>query len=415
MTYRESIVQTVDEHSKTLLGISHDIHAHPETNYEERFASARLCDELESAGYRIERGIADIPTAFRATTGRGSLNVGICAEYDALEGVGHACGHNVIAAAAVGAAIALRDICEDLDLTVTVLGTPAEEGGGGKIFMLQRGAFDGLNAAMMVHPGAIERDAMATLAVSLLDVTFHGTAAHAAAAPHRGVSASAAVALAQQGIAMLREHMWDSDRVHGIVTHGGDAPNVVPHFTTARWFVRSESVERLSQLEPRVVEVLKGAATMTGCRLTVERQGPDYSDVRTDPAMAQLWRDNAATLGRNSLPAQPGDGKASTDMGNVSYAMPVIHPLLALDSDGANIHEAAFQRHAGEPTADAAVLDGAKLMAMTIADMATDEVLRKRLLERSYSVSAEGKPAYLAYDWNQTIEFDPSAQSVAKK
>jgi amidohydrolase len=398
--------QSVEQHAGALLALSHRIHQTPETCFNEVQSSELVASALEEHGFSVTRGVADLPTAFVATHGTGSLNIGICAEYDALGGVGHACGHNIIGSAAVGAALALAPLAQQLDITITVLGTPAEEGGGGKIYMLQRGAFDGLHAAMMVHPAPIERDAMATMANSRIFIDYTGKAAHAAAAPDRGLNAGSALSLAQAGIGMLREHLRSTDRVHGIVLHGGDAMNVIPERTRGEWCTRATTVEREAEVFERTVNVFKGAALMTGCSVSITRNGPLYAEVRTDDEMANLWRENAAALGRTSLPQQPGDGYASTDMGNVSYAIPSIHPLIAMESNGANIHEAEFERFAAAETGDKAVLDGAIAMAWTAIDIATNESLRSRLSSKTFRVAeADRSAAYLGFDFQNEIRF----------
>lgn len=398
----------VSRHADALLTLSHSVHGFAETNFQEIQSSAVVSDALSNHGFKVT-SIDDYPTAFVATYGSGSLHIGICAEYDALPGVGHACGHNIIAAAAVGAGLALAEVASALDLTVSVLGTPAEEGGGGKIYMMQKGAFDGLHLAMMVHPSAIERDTMPTLAVSQFDVDFFGHAAHAAAQPDRGISASAALALAQVGIGMLREHLQPGDRLHGIVTNGGDAPNVVPEYTSGRWFIRARSMERLLALQPKVLDVFRGAALMTGCRVTMHKNSPTYTDIRPDETLLKLWTTAAAAVGRTTSPIRDDDPAASTDMGNVTYALPSIHPLIAIDSNGANIHEAAFARAAISPSGDQAVLDGAIAMAFTAIDVATNASLRARYAAHVYSAASDSDAAYLDRNFNNVITFDPKA------
>lgn len=398
--------QSVSSNAEMLLALSHRIHENPEIKFEEHQSAEWVASALEHSGFAVTRGAADLPTAFIATFGSGALNIGICAEYDALGGVGHACGHNIIGSAAVGAALALAPLASELDITITVLGTPAEEGGGGKIYMLQRGAFDGLHAAMMIHPAPIERDAMATLANSRIFIKYTGKAAHAAAAPDRGINAGSALSLAQAGIGMLREHLKSTDRVHGIVLHGGDAMNVIPERTLGEWCTRGASVAREAEVFERTVNVFKGAAQMTGCSLSITRNGPVYADVRTDADMAALWRANAAELGRESLPVQPTDGFASTDMGNVSYAIPSIHPLIALESNGANIHEAEFARFAALETGDKAVLDGSIAMAWTAIDIASNDDLRSRLLSRTFRVAElDRNEGYLGFDFDTAITY----------
>jgi amidohydrolase len=404
--HKEFVRQSLTEQTPTLIDLSLRIHEAAEIKFEETRSAKWVADMLTEAGFTVEFGVADLPTAIVAKFGTGSLNVGICAEYDALPGIGHACGHNIIAAAAVGAARALAPLAEALDLTITVLGTPAEEGGGGKVFMLQRGAFDGLHAAMMIHPAAIERDAMATLANSRLFVNYTGKAAHAAAAPERGINAGSALSLAQAGIGMMREHLRATDRVHGIVLHGGDAMNVIPEKTKGEWCTRGATIDDEAEVFERTVNVFKGAALMTGSSVSITRNGPVYAEVRTDEELAALWRSNAKVLGRESLPLQPSDGYASTDMGNVSYAMPVIHPLIALESDGASIHEAAFADAAGGDTGNRAVIDGATAMAWTVIDMASNDGLRRRLSNTTFRIDdATGTEHYLGFDSDAVITY----------
>src|SRR5688572_26433200 len=260
-----------------LVDLSHRIHAHPELAFDEVQSSAWCADVLDSAGLAVERGVCDLPTAFVATAGSGPLTLAICAEYDALPGIGHACGHNVIAAAAVGAGLALAPLADDLGLTVKVFGTPAEEGGGGKILMLDRGAFAGVNAAMMVHPAPRELDRMDCLAVAHVDVHYRGKSAHASAWPEQGINAADALTVAQVGIGLLRQHIRPTDRVHGIVTRGGDAPNIVPEATSGKWYIRSRTLAELAELEPRVHRCFEAGALATGCTYEIEPQSPAYS------------------------------------------------------------------------------------------------------------------------------------------
>jgi amidohydrolase len=405
---KAQVRRSVDAHAKSLVELSHRIHDHPEVGFHEEKASEWCVDLLQQNGIKAERNVANLPTAFRADTGNGTLHVGICCEYDALPNIGHACGHNIIAAAGIGAALALAPLTSQLDITVRVLGTPAEEGGGGKVFMLQRGTFDGLHAAMMVHPSRIERTVMPTLATSQWDVEFFGKSAHAAAAPQRGVSASAAVALAQMGIGMLREHLLATDRIHGIVRNGGDAPNIVPEYTKSSWFVRSATVERRTALEKQFIDVFKGAAIMTGCSLEMRQMSPGLTEIRTDDDIAHCWTNNAETLGRNVLPVQSDDGAASTDMGNVSYVIPSIHPLIAIDSGDANIHEAEFEQATSGKSADDAISYAAKALAMTAIDIATDSNLRSRLLAKTFrntEYSESDATIYFGVNFDKPLNF----------
>ncbi|GGT85287.1 M20 family metallopeptidase [Actinomadura citrea] len=357
--------------SDRLVELSHRIHANPELAFEETRASAWVAEALAAAGFEVEHGCYELPTAVRATAGTGPVHIGICAEYDALPEIGHACGHNIIAAAAVGAGAALAGMADDLGLTVTVLGTPAEEGGGGKILMLERGAFQGMDAAMMVHPAAVEMAAMPGSAVSQFQVAYRGKPAHAGAYPQFGVNAADAMTVAQVAIGLLRQQTGPDDRIAGIVTEAGTAANIIPDASRGGWIVRSSTMEGLAELNQRVQRCFEAGAVATGCELTTTPISPDYADLRPDPAMLELYRANAEALGR-VFPDLPGGSPAgaATDMGNVSHAVPAIHPMLGLDCLPAVNHQPEFTAACVTPAADKAVLDGATAMARTAIDLA---------------------------------------------
>jgi amidohydrolase len=367
-----------------LVGLSHRIHGKPELGFEEESAAAWCAEQLEDAGLAIEMGICDLPTAFAATAGSGPFVLAICAEYDALPGIGHACGHNVIASAAIGAGRALAPLADDLGITIKVLGTPAEEGGGGKVLMMERGGFDGVNAAMMVHPAPGELDRMPCLAVEHFDVVYLGKEAHASAFPERGINAADALTVAQVAIGLLRQHADFGDQVHGIVTLGGAAPNIVPAHTEAKYYVRARTLKALETWSPRVRRCFEAGAVATGASVELVPQGPTYSEFHTDEAMADLYRANAEVLGRVFPP--PGDRtmSGSTDMANVSLSIPSIHPMLGLDSFPAVNHQPEFTAAAGSPIADQAVIDGATAMAWTVIDLASDAGERERLTGKTY-------------------------------
>src|SRR5438093_4448904 len=246
---RETLVTSRDG----LLALSHRIHAHPELGFEETRAAGWIADALADRGFAVDAGICDLPTAFRARAGSGPLHVAFCAEYDALPGMGHACGHNVIAALAVGAALAAARVADDAGLTVHVLGTPAEESGGGKILLLERGAFAGMHAAMMVHPAPLDAVEPPMLALTQFEVRYTGRGAHASAFPELGVNAADALTVAQTAIGLLRQHIRATDRVHGIVTKGGDAPNVVPADARASYIVRARTLADLEEVQSKVM------------------------------------------------------------------------------------------------------------------------------------------------------------------
>jgi amidohydrolase len=383
-TLKERAAAVVDANSERLVAISHEIHAHPELGFEEELASHWCADELSGAGYDVSFGVGGLDTAFSASVGTGGPEIAICCEYDALPAVGHACGHNVIAAAGVGAGLALAGIADDLGTTVRVLGTPAEEGGGGKILMLEAGVFDGIGAAMMVHPAPTELVQMPVRAVSHLVVRFHGKEAHASGFPELGINAADAITVAQVAIGLLRQQSRRDDQVHGIVTNGGAAPNIIPGLTEAVYYVRSRSLEGLSEWEPRVRACFEAGALATGASVEFLRGGPTYSEFRTDDSIADRYRKNALSLGRTFAPNLEHALVASTDMANVSLALPAIHPTLDIGAIGAVNHQPEFAAYCATPTADKALLDGAKAMAFTIVDLATDDDERERLTATSF-------------------------------
>lgn len=383
-TAKRAAAEAVARASGQLVELSHRIHAHPELSFEEERGSAWCAEALAAGGFDVTSGICELPTAFSASIGRGPLVVGICCEYDALPDVGHACGHNVIAAAAVGAGLALAALADDLGLTVRVLGTPAEEGGGGKILMLERGGFDGCNAAMMVHPWPTELVQMPCLAVSHFDVEYTGREAHASAFPELGINAADAITVAQVAIGLLRQHAGAGDQVHGIVTLGGAAPNIVPAHTRAKYYVRSSTLDGLARWQPRIHRCFEAGAVATGATVEILPQGPVYSEFAADEAIAATYRRNAEALGRQFAAPAGKVVAASTDMANVSLAMPAIHPTLGLDSLPAVNHQAEFAAHCITPAADKALLDGATAMAWTVVDLASDPGQRSRLLAAAY-------------------------------
>ena len=392
MDIKDAMAGTVTAARDQLTGLSHRLHAHPEVAWTEERAAAWVSGELAGAGFDVEANACGLPTAFIARSGTGPLHIGICAEYDALPALGHACGHNIIAAAAVGTGLALAAAADDLGLTVTVFGTPAEEGGGGKVYMLERGAFDGVHAVMMVHPGPVDVAEARPFAVSHMLVRYRGQATHAAAYPEQGINAADAFTVAQVAIGLLRQQLLPSTRVHGIVTHGGDAPNAIPDRTEGRWYVRAETLDELAGLEPRVRRCFEAGALATGCELEIEADAPPYAEFRNDPDLLPLYRANAERLGRQFLGTGPdgaagGDAasasrmnRASTDMGNVSLVVPAIHPYIGIGSLPAVNHQKEFAAHCVTPVADQALIDGAIGLAWTAADAARDEVIRGRLL-----------------------------------
>ncbi len=377
---RERLDQSKDE----LVALSHRIHATPEVGFEEEHASTWLSEVLDGAGFAVQRGVFDLPTAFIARAGSGPLHVAICAEYDSLPAIGHACGHNVIAATSVGAALAAARIADDIGLTVSVIGTPGEEvlDGGGKILLLERGAFKGVHAAMMVHPAPLDMAEMPIIAASAYRIRYKGKSAHASAFPEHGINAADALTVAQTAIGLLRQHLRPTDRVHGIVTKGGDAANIIPADTSAHYYVRAQTLEDLEEVQQKVFRCFEAGAMATGSTLEITGGQRPYAQMRHDPDMAAAYRRNAEGVGRvfPDLGLLGQRAAASTDMGNVSLAMPAIHPSIGLNSLPAVNHQPEFTAHCATEVADHALMDGALAMAWTMIDMATDSPIRDRLL-----------------------------------
>lgn len=388
---REAARAVISRASEALLQLSHNIHSHPELAFEEHQAARWCVEALETGGLRIEQGVCDLATAFTATAGSGPLTVAICAEYDALPGIGHACGHNVIAASAVAAGLALAPLADDLNLTVTVLGTPAEEAGGGKILMLERGGFDGVNAALMVHPAPMELIQMPCLAIEQFEVHYEGKEAHASGFPELGINAADALTISQVAIGLLRQHAGGGNQVHGIVTLGGAAPNVIPAHTEAVYYVRSPTRAKLEEWLAKVKRCFEAGAIGTGTTLSYHDKGPAYSEFIADEAMARAYRRSAEAVGRVFPPAPERPMGGSTDMANVSLAIPAIHPMLGIDSLPAVNHQPEFAAACATAVADRAVLEGGLAMALTVIDLATDPDQVSRLLANSYLASR--KPA----------------------
>ncbi|HEX4210824.1 MAG TPA: M20 family metallopeptidase [Candidatus Binataceae bacterium] len=387
---RESIETSRDK----LLELSHRIHAHPELGFEEERACTWMSEVMADAGFHVERGVAELPTAFLARTGNGPLHIAICAEYDALPSIGHACGHNIIASSAAGAGIALARVADEAGLTITVLGTPAEEvcNAGGKIQMLERGAFEGVHAAMMVHPGPVDMVAPPIIAAALFDVFYTGKEAHASAFPELGINAADALTIAQTAVGLLRQHIHHTERIHGIITNGGDAPNVVPAHTSARYLARAASLERLAALLPRVHRCFEAGAIASGCKYEIVGGDQPYAEMHHDRALGSLFYKNGIALGRkfsDTDPQMPGSrerrgmGAGSTDMGNVSLKLPAIHPLIGIKSLPAVNHQPEFTAHCITEDGDRAVIDGAISLAWTAIDAALDPLLRSQLIDRT--------------------------------
>lgn len=355
-----------------LVELSNRLHADPELGWQEHRSSAAVAALLAEHGFAIEQPYLGLETAFRAVLRPGgSFAVGFLAEYDALPGLGHACGHNLISAMSAGGAIALSEVAEELDVTVEVIGTPAEEGYGGKIELLDRGAFRELDLALMAHPAPVDVAEAEPFAVAHWHVRYEGRAAHAAAYPERGVNANDAFIIAQTAIALLRQQLPSSVRVHGVQTRGGEAPNAIPERTEGRWYVRAETTEQLLELEERVRRCFEAGALATGAELTITPEGGRYAEMRTDEEALGFYRANALALGRDFdvSPEAAAMNRASTDMGNVSQLVHAIHPYIGVGGDASN-HQPAFAEACVGPIAEQTLRDGATALAWTALDVA---------------------------------------------
>ncbi len=357
-----------------LIDVSHAIFDRPELRFEEHHAAATLSDALEAGGLTVTRGAFGVDTAFMAEAGSEGPVVAVCCEYDALPSVGHACGHNIIGAAGLGAGLAAAALADELGGRVRVLGTPGEEGGGGKVLLAAAGAFDEVDAAVMIHPADADLLSMSTLAVAIMRATWHGRSAHAAAFPHLGRNALDAAVLGYQNVAALRQHLLPGERVHGIFIEGGEMPNVVPERTVMDWMIRTPRLADLEALEGRVLSCFEAGALATGCTFEHREGGPTYADMMDNPVLAGRFAMHAAVVGRDMV--DPGAGGhqvlGSTDMGNVSHLVPAIHPMLQVSPPGVSIHSHEFAAHARSSAGDRAVLDGALLMARLIVDLWTE-------------------------------------------
>jgi amidohydrolase len=377
---RAAITDAVESLTSDLLALSHEVHANPEVGFAEHDAAAAVAALLERHGHEVEVGAYGLPTALHARVGTGRPRVAVLAEYDALPGIGHACGHNVICATSVGAFLALARVLGDVDGSVDLIGTPAEEGGGGKELIAQAGGFDEVDAAVMLHPAGFDAASHPWIGVRQVTVTYHGLSAHASLMPFLGRNALDAVVHAYDGVAKMRQHMLGSDRIHGVITDGGQRPNIVPDRASAAFYLRSAQPETLAALAERARDVFEAAALATGTQLELDWDPcPVYMPVRNNQALAARYAANVAPRGRRAVPegVVPSDLAASTDLGNVSVRVPAIHPTLAIAPADVTIHSPEFAAWAASERADAGTVDGTIGLALTAADFLTDARLRK--------------------------------------
>jgi len=377
-----NVEDVVRRRGADLVELSHAIHAEPELAFAEHRSCAKAQALVAERGFEITARAGGLDTAFRADFGSGPLVVGICAEYDALPEIGHACGHNIIAAAAVGAALALAEVADDLGLTVALLGTPAEEAGGGKALLLRAGTFDDVAVAVMVHPGPTDIAAARSLALSEVIVDYRGKESHAAVAPYLGINAADAVTVAQVAVGVLRQQLAPGQLVHGIVTNGGQAVNVIPGHATLQYAMRALESDSLRELEGRMFACFAAGALAAGCEYEINTPAPAYAELKPDQWLADVCRQEMRRLGREPV-APEVEARlpmGSTDMGNVTQQLPGIHPVIGVDAGGATVHQRAFAAAAAGPSADRAVVEGAIMLARTIVHLAETPGERDRVV-----------------------------------
>jgi amidohydrolase len=374
------VADRVEARAGALDDLAVRIHERPELAFEERFASGALADQLAREGADVRRGAGGLETAFSAEVGTGSPVVAILGEYDALPGVGHACGHNLMGTAASLAFLALSDVAPELHGRVRVVGCPAEERGNGKVKLIRAGVFSDVDAALIYHPGDRDEIDPLMLAMVTLEVELIGKAAHAAAEPHEGRNALDAVMLGWTALSALRLTVRSDSRFHGIITDGGKAANIIPDRAAATFMVRSPDNGYLNDLRRRVLACFEGAAAATGCELRAT-----WSDVcelvSTNRPLAEAFAKNAGALGREMKPRRPGDTHGSTDMGNVTSIVPGIHPFLSITDGPVAGHSIEFAAAARTPKALETMHVAAKALAMTAIDVLRDEKLRLRAKE----------------------------------
>ena len=390
---KASVISTIDAHRHRLSELSLKIHANPELGFQEVKAAAWLTQYLEENGFSIEHGICDLPTAFRGSYGQGKPAIAILAEYDALPKLGHACGHNLIAASAVGAGVASKSAIDQFGGSILVVGTPAEELYGGKAIMADRGAFDNVDIAMLVHPGTHDTAITQALACQTLEVEFFGKAAHAASRPEAGINALEAMLQSFTAINSLRQHIKNKARIHGIITNGGEAANVVPAYTAGTFLVRAEDDAYLDELKQKVINCFIGAATATGARLEYRWGDICYAPLINNLTLAQLFRQNMESLGRKAQLSDPNKSFGSTDMGNVSQLVPGIHPSVAIASTEVVIHSPQFASAAASEAGIHGLLDAAKALALTVTDLVANPEIVAKVKEEFQQQKGTGSPS----------------------
>ena len=381
---KERAKAAVEAARDELTEISLEIHKHPELAMKEERASKLLADRLEAREWAVERGAFDIPTAFRATWGQGPITIAYLLEYDALPDIGHACGHNLIATAGLGGAYGAQAALDPTQVKVVVLGTPAEEDIGGKAMMIERGAFDGVDVALMVHPAPLEIADPPMFGVESAVVKYHGRGAHASMAPETALNALDAIVIAYQGLAQLRQHIRRDSRTSGVILEGGEASNVIPHYTMGRFEVRAQRPEYLEELKKRAEGCFRAGAEATGCTVEIDWGHFKYAPMNNNKPLAMAYKANAESLGRKFLPIPP-ESTGSSDMGNVSWVVPGIHPTFQIGQFALN-HTAGFTDAAATDAAHENMVEVAQALAMTGVDVAMDAGLLEEA-KRAFAAS----------------------------
>ena len=368
MEVHTEICRAIDNYQQRVVALSHAIHQRPELKFREHFACDLLTRAVRELGLEVQVGIGGLETSFRCKFGNSGPTIAILAEYDALPN-GHSCGHNLIAGAALAAAAGLASMRQKLPGEIVLMGTPAEEGGGGKITLLRNGAFSGVDAAMMAHPADCEYSAIPVLAMQHLRISFHGRAAHAAAAPWNGVSALSAVLQTFQSVDAARLHFRDLARVHGIITNGGQAVNIVPQLAQCEFSARALTAKHTGEIAERIRRCADAAAMSTGASVDYETICA-YKNMISNGTMVQIYERNSGALGTVTRQAPAGTPTGSTDMGDVSHEMPAIHPMFQISEQGqGTCHEEAFVRYSDSERGYAAMIRVAKTMALSAYDL----------------------------------------------
>ena len=374
---KERAQKEVDSLRTRLIELSHTIHANPELSFHEHETSKLLASELAKVPrFKVETGVGGLPTAFRATIqgAKPGPRVAILSEYDGLPRVGHACGHNIIGTSAIGAGLALAAVADQIAGTIEVIGTPAEETGGGKVIMLNRGVFDDVDAAVIMHPHLGTYLCLPMLGMRSLPMEFRGRSSHGAQSPHDGRSALAGVIQTFNAVDALRQHIVMDARIHGIITSGGERPNIIPEYAACHFFVRAPEAAYLDDLTERVKNCARGAALMTDTQVTfLEPEFPDYQPFRPSWTIAEYYTRNVESLGEPVHQLPDRYLYASNDMGNLSRRLPVVAMMFRITTaDKLPDHSREFAEAAKSPLGDNALILAAKSMAMTAVDLFCD-------------------------------------------